>query len=698
MDTTTTKTRIFFDMHLPEWNESDVARRFDVDDLSSALIASDADSVILYAKCQYGNAYYDTKIGHKHAGLGSLDLLRETTKRLHAAGKEVIAYYSVAWDEFQAALHPEWLTLDREGEFDSQQFRWKTLCVNSPYRSFVLSQLQEIAEETSVDGFWIDMTIIGDGKCYCNHCRKKYETLHPDGQDLGDLTLDDSMFLDFRFDYIEEFFRDAYAVLRKVDPKLQILNNYWGYPYSPLSMGSRAIGAQTEADMVTGEAYADWTGLQSPEFFSRFLRGVANGRPYEALIGRFVNTWDFTRKPYDQLFFECMTVFSHGGMVTLDDEPYYDGTIDGQLYHEDLRTIFQTIHKHASCLEGERLCYGAIYHSQYTKTMQKQTDFIKDVVGAYKLLRDAHFPVDFLFDENATSEMLARYPVVFLPSVSHLDPHAIGELEAYLLQGGLVVSFGLNALMDSSVVNGILSDGQSTYSLSYIRSGDEANPAYLLVRGAYQQYRLDGKQASCETEMMHSPALVDPIVENDAKTFYHNNLPSPYKDSLYPLAIKIRYDKGMMIHFNQPIARSYAKQPSKGLRELVLQTIHTERDWPVVQLDAPMRVASEVYDDRSKGKMHVHLMVAGSESSLSCGILDTMQGNFERPFVYMEQRDRVSGISMELTLANRVKTITSIYEENQLFWKQEGNSVSIKIDGVSLWDIIEVVYEECETA
>jgi hypothetical protein len=681
------KTRIFFDMHLPQWDDKQVATCFDVDLLAKTLIDCAAESVILYAKCQYGNAYYDTHIGHKHTGLGSLDFLREMTTRLHAAGKEVLAYYSVAWDELQAKLHPEWLTVDYAGNHDSEEFRWKTLCINSPFRTYVLAQLQEIARETEVDGFWIDMTIIGSGRCYCEHCQKKYadspfsttiKELLPQGMERKD-----SDFLNFRFDYVEEFYREVYQLLHRTRSNLKILNNYWGYPYSPLTMGSRAIGAQREADVVTGEAYTDWTGLESPEFFSRFLRGVARQRPFEALIGRFVNTWDFTRKPFDQLFFECMTVFSHGGTITLDDEPYFNGTFDTVLYEYDLRMIFQTVQQYGHAREGERLCYAAVYHSQETKIHEDQAAFIKDIVGSYKLFRDAHIPVDFVFDEDTSVEQLNNYKVIFLPCVSHLGQTAIETLLEYAEQGGLLVSCGLTALSPRLQDFGLQHYGCSDYSVSYIQKNHE----YLLVRGRFEHYA--AVMQPCNSSMR----VVNPIVETSSNEFYHNNLPSPYEESEFPVFITLPIGSGNIILFNQMLARSYAKQPSIGIRRLVLQEIFNHKPNPQFNLIAPKRVASEVYLHTDNRRVYIHLMVPGCDASLSCGLLDTMQGNFERPYVYMEEKERVGNIRIELHLERKVRAVTSIYEKNHLLWDQKGSLVSIDLDGVSLWDIIEVSYE-----
>jgi len=682
------KTRVFFDMHFPEWQKLGVANNFDIDELSTSLINSHADSVILFAKCQYGNAYYDTEIGHKHQGLGAVDFLRRMTEKLHAGGKEVIAYYSIAWDEFQAGLHPEWLTKDSAGSSESDEFRWKTLCINSPYRGFVREQLAEIAKNTGVDGFWIDMTIIGSDRCHCQYCTEKFlknRTVVDKELKSNDVSAnDDLLFLNFQYDYIEEFYRETFQMLRQINPDLILMNNYWGYPYSPKSMGSRAVGAQKGVDMLTGEAYTDWTGLEAPEYFSRFLRSVAQGRPFEVLLGRFVNTWDFTRKPFDQLFFECMTVFSHGGVVTIDDQPFYDGTFDQNLYENDLSRIFSTIDRYRYTLEGSRYKYAAVYHSQRTKDIEDQKEFIKEMTGAYRIFRDAHIPVDFLFDENECQELLDEYSVIFLPSVHTLDSNSIERLLAYIEKGGMVIATGSCALAPSFK---LIDDGCNDKSVSYILDKDDKSMEYLLVRGTYHRYRKE------DTDRKERFQLIEPIVETDKVCFYHNNLPSPYREAGYPVRLEMRKGRGICVFYNQPLARSYAKQPSPGIRQMVLNQVYSVQDNAKYILKAPKRVSSEYYENFEKKTSFIHLAVAGAETSLSCGLLDTMQGNFERPFVYMEQCDRVSNIDIELCTNRYVRSIASIHENNAVAWEQDKSTITIKVDGITLWDVLEVVYE-----
>jgi|LSQX01.3.fsa_nt_gb hypothetical protein len=668
------KTRVFFDMHYPEDEGIGIATALDVRQLSQSFLASGADSFILFAKCQYGNAYYDTKVGHKHSGLGDLDFIKEMSKALHAHHKEVIAYYSVAWDEWQADRNPQWLTQDGDGGTESSEFRWRTLCLNSPYRKFVFDQLIEIATECEIDGFWIDMTIIGKDRCHCPYCKEKFAALYP-GEEMVD---DDPRFLDFRYDYIEAFYAELYAALRTIKPSLVLMNNYWGYPYMPRSMGSRAVGAQREVDMLTGEAYTDWTGLEAPLYFSRYLRSTGNGRPFEVLLGRFTNTWDFTRKSSDQLFYECMTVFSHGGVVTIDDQPYWDGSFDRQLYEQELRNIFAVIDEYQGTRTGQHYRYAAVLHAQQTKNHSDQGTFIKAISGAYRLLADEQYGVDFLFDERITAEELDQYQLILLPSVTHLEESVITALIAWANRGGTLLCFGSSALAPYC---GLSDHGASSYSLSYVARNGE----YCLVRGNYQRYSHPTR------EYLSPSAIVNPVLETSKQTFYHNNLPSPYREGETPEHITIPAGSGVIVFFPQPIATSYAKQPSKSLRNMVLEC---STHLPKFTLAAPNRVWMECYEHVQEHKAYIHLGVRGAESSLSCGLLDTMEGNFERPYVSMETRDKANDITITIRTDSKVQSVYSLFEQNSVSYRHEGDCVLVNIDSVELWDVIEVIYAD----
>ena len=173
--------RLFFDMHLPDWtvpgqsgsslNElRDVASRFDPERIVSLLDSAHVNCVVFFAKCQYGNFYYNTSLGHKHTGLGDLDLLGRIVDLAHQRDIAVMAYYSNCWDVNMAREHPDWMMQDAAGGITYR--RWPRLCLNSPYRQMVHAHLRELFTRYELDGLWLDMLHVLP--CYCPRCQAAY--------------------------------------------------------------------------------------------------------------------------------------------------------------------------------------------------------------------------------------------------------------------------------------------------------------------------------------------------------------------------------------------------------------------------------------------------------------------------------------------------------------------------------------------
>lgn len=692
------KNRLFFDMHLPDWPERQCAQHFDPQEIADTFEKSHIDSVILYAKCQFGNAYFDTKTGKKHSGLGELDLFREVTKRLHEKGIKVIAYYSVAWDELQAKEHPEWLVEGADGIRGSGgEYRWSTLCINSPYRELVKAHLAEITEELSPDGFWIDMTIIGGGRCYCPNCRDKYkqrfgENLIPNTDDLAAK----NRFVRFRYDYIEEFYQEIYEMIRAIKPDCQISNNYWGYPYSNSSNGSRAVGALTQCDYITGEAYTDWTGLSAPGFFSKWLRSVAEGRPFEALIGRFTGTWDYTTKPAVQMALEGYTIASNGGTVTLDDMPFADGGIDKELY-EDIGKMFSKIDERRSYLDGDFLKHTAIFHSLVTKDMyfEGKECFIAPIVGAYRMCKEMGCPAEFVFDENLKLEKLKDYSVVLMPSVAVLSEEHAEMLQSYLREGGLVVAAGEFAayeekkdrLVDSDVLEkltGLKREGLSDYTLSYFKLEENAYANHIshrpiTVRSRYVKYQ--GANAS-EIKAW----VINPICETTEKVFFHNNIPSPYERTDYPAVLSIPVGKGTLVLFAQDIFAQFSRYHQLEIKKVMENILTVHQKTPKVRFSCASNVETAV--SIKDGKMILQLVNFNPGMTVCTGQMDCFEAKYPRTFEFVESIQKLHDI--EIIMDYPVERAYAVEQNKELEIKRTDTETKIVLDVLSEWETIVV--------
>jgi hypothetical protein len=573
------KTRIFFDMHLPDWPDKEVAFRFNPTALAEEFMRVGADSVVFYAKCQYGNSYYRTRNGHLHSGLHGRDLFREFAEAAHARGIRVIAYYSASWDTRVAQSHPEWLTLDCFGKVSVA--RWPTLCLKSPYRELIFEHLDEIARETPADGVWLDMAIIGKDRCYCDFCRAGFRQRYGSAPPKSEGEPEWLTFLEWRYETIEAFFAEARRIVKAANPDIAFCNNYWGYPYMDSSMGSRAVGALKSVDFATGEGYSEWSGITSPSLFSKYLRDASGGKPFEVLLSRFHETWDFTVRPATQIAYEAYAAAANGATVTVDDEPYYDGSIEPEVYRI-LRPVFAEIHSRRELITGTQpYRYAVIWYSQKSHdrcSKQANREFIASIVGAYKALLEEHIPVGFVFDESASRGDLQKYAVILLPNVKFLDERDVGLLEEYVKLGGGLVSCGaVGSLAAESIksqlnqILGIQTHGVSDYSLSYLRfshsGGIHGARVPLVIQDRVTFVRATSSQAFGK--------IIDPICETSDKTYYHNNLPSPHRPTGFPGAVKNEFGSGKTIYFAGDLAMQFAKSGQPALRDLIADAVKT---------------------------------------------------------------------------------------------------------------------------
>ena len=698
------KRRIFLDMHFPDWPDRQTGTDFEPERIADTFADAHVDSVILYAKCQYGNFYYDTRVGHKHRGLGKQDFFRETAQALRRRGIKVIAYYSVAWDERMAQEHPQWRVRQADGAIGTDEYRWHTLCIQSPYREVVKRHLEEISRELRPDGFWIDMTIIGRDCCHCEHCQRLYERRYggpmPRGDDLE--SPDWQRFVTFRYDGVEAFYHEIYALIRGILPEAKIGNNYWGYPYSSHTMGSRAIGSLREADYTTGEAYTDWTGLSAPGFFPKWLRSAAQGRPYEALISRFVGTWDYTVKPPVQMALEAYAVAANGGAVTIDDMPYADGSLDWALY-EDIGKIFGEIREREPFLGGELLGEGAIWHSQKTKDLYFHGDvpFIAAIVGAYRLMHELHSTAQFVFDENVTAEALRRYRFVLLPRVAVLSQGEQELLLDYLREGGLVIAAGETAwyaqegdrkapcttLLDAL---GVQARGLSPQTVSFISCGESPYtqglaPRPITVRSPYVCYESGGAQVIAQVR--------NPICETSGERFFHNNLPAPYETTRYPAIWEKRYGKGTFLCFAQDVFAQFGRYHQLELKKLFENILDRHGALPSVRFCCPSNVETAAW--RKGRQLILHLVNFHPGMTVCMGNMDTFTAQYPRTFEFVEEVTPLSDVAVEVLGMKAAKARSYEHgEQTELVPENNGEGFRLVLPKLEEWTTVIVDLEE----
>ena len=150
--------RNLVDMHIEDWDPAFLSQ-FDPDKYFALLQTAQVQSAMIYLQSHVGHCNWDTASGHTHATF--TDCTRKMQRLFdlcHGAGMDVIAYYSLIYNNDAYVEHPDWRLRDINGHstrFDRGQgqyfggSRYGLCCPSNPgYRDFVLAQVEEVPHLT----------------------------------------------------------------------------------------------------------------------------------------------------------------------------------------------------------------------------------------------------------------------------------------------------------------------------------------------------------------------------------------------------------------------------------------------------------------------------------------------------------------------------------------------------------------------
>lgn len=602
--------RLFFDMHLPDWTQEgqsggdqhelrDIATRFDPEKLIGEFVRARINVAVIFAKCQYGNFYYNTRIGHKHTGLGDLDFLGEMLTHAKRAGIRVIAYYSNMWDTQAAREHPDWMAEEADGSYSYN--RWPTMSLLSPYRDLVHDHLREILTHYEVDGIWSD--ILSDLPSFDRYTRQQYES--DCGEAIPRSTNDPGWlrFVRWQQDMLYEYIRSCRDLVKAIRPDAAYVVNFFGTPYALASQGL-SFKHLALSDMGSTEGYTEWHGLLFPSYAARYIRAGVNNRPFEVLTGRFVHTWDFTLRSRAQMRYEAFSVVANGGAVCIDDEPYHDGTPEQAVY-DTIENIYSEIERRETALIGaEPLRYAALYVSQKVRELDEvlnrarkpvgsltpesnlnpsDTDMLASWMGAFKALTEAHIPVQIVDDRPQSFSTLGHYRVVYLSNIVTMSAAEGDALREFVVNGGGLVVTGATSLYDDQgkrLDNFTLAD---LLGVDAVKRGDFTFPYFQFhdspLTDTMIRYPLPHYMAMWEVCVNHPDVRIaatrrDPLIETQGETYYHNNQPPPGEDTGQPVLVYREVGRGRVVYCAALPESNYARLGHEPYRRLIASMIH----------------------------------------------------------------------------------------------------------------------------
>jgi hypothetical protein len=431
------------------------------------------------------------------------------------------------------------------------------VCINTPYREeLVLPQLEEIARDYPVAGFFIDIPLVP--QCFCPYCRMKFRAMY--GRELTAEVpkLERDAFL---YNSTGRVLRELRAICDRTNPDLKILTNRAGCIDAPLSF--RELN-----DIGVWESQPHSNYL-SHSFATRATR--TQDRPVQVMSVRFYQGWgDLTLKPAAQMTTEFAAMIGNGGVASSGDQVNVDGTLQPPVY-DMFSEAFGFVKEREELLRGA----VAVKHTALVAPVPRP-DYPApqargpEMLGAHKALLESHVQFDIITSLDV--DRFDDYDCLVLTEPCEFAPEVFDALRKWVSNGGTLVAVGTSLLHGDSTfeledVFGIRFLEPSVFSVSHFRPRPE-------VAGETADLPLQCRGRSMKVVPEGASVLADyiyPQIEGTQEyAFRHTACPPPSSSvSPYPFATCNTFGQGRAVYLAGSVFRIYWETNHHWLRQFV---------------------------------------------------------------------------------------------------------------------------------
>jgi len=593
----------------PQWAKAR-GERFDAAAYADNLERSTVDCLELYCKDHHGTCYYPCSLGLPHPR----NILGELQPELKKRNIRLIAYFSVCFDNYALGVHPEWRMVNYLGDpYKLRPFYMASVC--SPYTDFALQQLDELAANYEVDGFWLDIIPLARDvqqdlwmiaphpiPDYSLYAQKAYEAAMGEQLPIQPTPEEADKIFEFMTAKVDAFLNQCYAVIRSHLPDAVITYNAAGAPGDPID----------SADLISIEGHAPEYARQS--FNARWAKTRA--KPFEILTAGALprmelgGGWNgFDQKPLKFLQLENAIALAHGGSMVFGQAPYPDGETDAAQF-AGFADVFGPTRELEPWLREPSGCsdIGLVFTPKPRRASRLWGVMQDGAEAFHDALIDMHLQYDIIqFDCD-----LSRYQLLILPDQAALNDDELKLLRDYARAGGRLLASGCSSLWDEAGgrradfgladIFGVQYESDAGCEFVYLRLTDEAlrNEVTALPIVIDEMPLRVSLQAGADVlgefygpESGRSEATT--ILWGDA---------GPDEDKRFPGIVRNRYGAGECLYVAAPL-RSKG-MPNAWVKRLMGALAGSLIEKPILKTNAPAGV--EVVLNEQDGRLVAHLI------------------------------------------------------------------------------------------
>lgn len=483
------KRAIHFDFHtLPGIYDFNGA--FDPEEFAQTLADSKVDYINLTAKCNSGYLYYNSKIGEKYPDMKG-DMFGETLKACKKRGIAVTAYFNMGLDHVQALKHREWCRVNENGQVlfgDRSGNFFRTMCLNTGYKDYALSLVQEVVDNYDIDGIFMDClepTI----SCYGSECAD--EILSAGGNPNDQETV-----YKHSLEVFKDFCRKAKAIVG--DDKYFFANG-------SISFAIPELITHREIECLTSSA--NWG-------YELFGASVAYGRNIKEktvfMTGRFQDEWgDFGGyKGKPALENDLWEAFSNGvWRVSIGDHLHPARNLNPYVYNS-IKEIY------AQTSKLDEYVVGAKYLAEVGVVLAPPHHILRENhKGLARMLAELKVAFDIV-DENMSFE---KYKILILPDDVLITPILKEKIQKHLNKGGKIISSGISGLNEEKT-DFALQEWKDAFEFKGI---DKSNSGYFRFTKNYMDNPPDMDFSMYEYGMLFKAKEKSTVLADYVKAYFN---------------------------------------------------------------------------------------------------------------------------------------------------------------------------------
>lgn len=543
------KYGLFYDFHTSV-EIPDVGANFDAEKFTDQVKSCGVDFITWHARCNQGNAYYNTRCGQRHPSL-KFDMIRAIGEACRKKGIKFSVYFNGYFSDEELLSHREWMSIEFRGDayhrydyysgLDNPGVR--AVCYNSPYREHLKNMVRELLADYPVDGFFFDC--LAAPSCICPNCVKEM-------QEKGIDATDPEAVHQFGLFSVRRLCKELNDLIRGSKPDALLYFN--GRPDEDV------IDMESHLECECLPTAAVW-GYESLPVYAHYLRTLAGGKAVLNMTGRFNDWGDFGGlRTAEGLEFDLFYGAANGMRPDIGGHFHPRGDLDLPVF-DRIREVYHNMQQYDPWVldavnEPEIALVYPVKEEEYRPNGTA-------VESAVRMLTELKIQFDLVSEFAAWD----RYKLLIFPDDVIFTDSIAGRVQKHLQRGGKVLAT-FRSGMDAEGKNFALAQWPATAPAAAPYNPLCFQPAGPLAEGmpemplsVYASGMLVQPSADSKVEMF----LVKPYLSYGWNGLRSNFYNPPQKVTNEPFLVR----NEQIIYINAAIFTGYAQRAPKQLRQLL---------------------------------------------------------------------------------------------------------------------------------